>query len=110
MNIDYRELEKRLREIPTDINIGWPSDPINFHAPHVHVDLGALCSASADAINALKAENERLRKALRTISERAQRYLYEGKYAYQFALFAEAAVSAVLSDSPADVKSKDKEQ
>ena len=57
---DYRELEQKLREIPTDINIGWPSDPIDFHAPHVHVDLSALCSASVDAIKALREENERL--------------------------------------------------
>ena len=62
MNTDYRELEQRLREIPPDINIGWHSDPIDFHAPLVHVDLSALCSASADAINALREENERLRE------------------------------------------------
>ena len=58
MNTDYRELEQRLREIPPDINIGWHSDPIDFHAPLVHVDLSALCSASADAIKALREERE----------------------------------------------------
>jgi hypothetical protein len=88
---DYRELEQRLREIPTDINIGWPSDPIDFHASHVHVDLSALCSASADAIKALREENERLRKALALIESQ------RGAPTFELCNLARAALSPTAS-------------
>ena len=52
--------------------------------------------------DALKAENARLAAALRSISKGAKRYWYEGDDAYQFAILADAALSAVPSDSPAD--------
>jgi hypothetical protein len=52
------------------------------------------------------AECERLAAALRSISTGAKRYWREGDDAYQFAILADAGLSAVPSDSPADVKSE----
>ena len=63
------------------------------------------------AWDALKAENAGLaaecahyRQALSNMSKIAKRYLYDLDDAYQFAILADAALSAVPSDSPADVK------
>lgn len=58
-----------------------------------------------DAIKALKKENERLRKALLSISTGIKRIWREGEGCYQVAILADAALSGVLSDSPANVKS-----
>ena len=65
------------------------------------------------AWDALKAENAGLaaecahyRQALSNMSKIAKRYLYDLDDAYQFAILADAALSAVPSDSPAGVKSE----
>ena len=55
-------------------------------------------------VEKLKADNERLRKALRSISTGAKRYWREGDDAYQFAILADAALSAVPSSSPPQEK------
>jgi hypothetical protein len=55
-------------------------------------------------VDRLEAENARLAAALRSISMGAKRYWREGDDAYQFAILADAALSAVPSDNPADVK------
>ena len=55
-------------------------------------------------VEKLKAENARLRETLRCISTGVKRMWREGEGCYQVAIIADAALSAVPSDSPADVK------